>query len=215
METKQNNKPGGLKHCALLLLLCAASAHAQLYKTVGPDGKITYSDMPPENKPGVKIERKLFTSAGGDDANLPFEVADAVKNNPVTLYTTQKCAPCDQGRGLLKRRGVPFREKTVNTNEDQAKLREVGGEGQLPILLVGRAKQVGFEGGAWNASLSAAGYPDSSVLPKTYQNPAAEPAAPPPETTPATANKGQNEEDAQKIKPGKPEAVKTNPGFRF
>ena len=29
------------------LLCCAALAHAQLYKSVGPDGRVTYSDAPP------------------------------------------------------------------------------------------------------------------------------------------------------------------------
>ena len=32
---------------SLAILLLATSAQAQLYKSIGPDGKVTYSDTPP------------------------------------------------------------------------------------------------------------------------------------------------------------------------
>jgi Domain of unknown function (DUF4124) len=37
-----------LKRFAVLLALIACGAQAQVYKIVGPDGKVTYSDKPPE-----------------------------------------------------------------------------------------------------------------------------------------------------------------------
>src|SRR3954447_6585399 len=90
-----------------MLLLSAAAAHAQLYKWVGPDGKVTYSDAPPPAA-ARKMEAKPLVSSVGGTADLPFELAEAVRNSPVTLYTAAKCGPCDEGRALLSARGIPF-----------------------------------------------------------------------------------------------------------
>src|SRR5438093_1245155 len=116
----------------LLFLLCAASADAQLYKSIGPDGKVTYSDTPPPA--AARVEKKSAAAGDSTDVNLPYELAQAAKGNPVTLYTTAECAPCDDGRRLLNSRGIPFNEKTVSGNEDIARLRQAGGEPQLPFL---------------------------------------------------------------------------------
>lgn len=168
-----------LQLCSVLLMMCAVTAHAQLYKWVGPDGKITYSDTPPP-KSASRVETKTLTTGGIDASNFPFELAEAAKNHPVTLYTTKDCIPCDDGRRLLNARGIPFSEKTVNTAEDMKRFREVGGDGQLPLLTIGRARERGFETGAWNGALTTAGYPEASRLPKTYRNPPAQAAAPAP-----------------------------------
>src|SRR5258706_11480021 len=111
---------------SIAVFLFATSAHAQLYKWVGEDGKVTYSDTPPP-KTAKKVERKSLGGGGTDTSDFPFELAEAVKANPVTLYTTTKCVPCDDGRKLLQGRGVPFSEKTVNSNADAERLKQVGG----------------------------------------------------------------------------------------
>ncbi|MFC3107095.1 glutaredoxin family protein [Undibacterium arcticum] len=190
-------------------LLCAASAHAQLYKSVGPDGRITYSDTPPAA--AKRVEQKALGGSGSDTGNLPYALAEAVKTSPVTLFSSAKCLPCDDGRTLLKNRGIPFAEKTVNNNDDLIKLRQAGGEGQLPMLLVGRSKLSGYEAGAWSSALTAAGYPASSQLPNTYQNPRAEAAAP---VVAADPTKSANPSDHQPERPAA--SPKTaEPGFRF
>ncbi|MBL8385374.1 MAG: hypothetical protein JNM90_19990, partial [Burkholderiales bacterium] len=59
---------------------------------------------------------------------------------------------------------------------------------QVPVMMVGSGRQVGFEEGAWNSALSIAGYPPNNLLPPTYKNPPAAPAAPfTPETKSAAA----------------------------
>lgn len=206
-----------LQTCSVLLLLCAASAHAQLYKWVGPDGKVTYSDAPPP-KSATRVETKSPTIGGASAADFPYELSEAMKNQPVTLYTTNNCIPCDDARKMLKERGIPFNEKTVNSNEDIAKFREAGGDGQLPLLTVGRSRERGFEPGAWNNILTAAGYPENSKLPKNYSNPPAEAAAPAPK--PAIAKQERSNGGTQAT--GMPSATElppaignAPPGFRF
>ncbi|MBJ7313654.1 DUF4124 domain-containing protein [Rugamonas sp. CCM 8940] len=169
---------------AAILLLCAGAAggvHAQVYKWVDEKGVTHYSDAPPPPGAGkaakAKVELKSF-STGAPAVELPAELAAAVRNRPVTLYSTVQCEACDRARAMLLARGIPFREKTVNTADDQAALKKAGSNGQLPLLLVGRSKQIGFEQGSWDVLLSDAGYPPQKILPPNYQHPAPVAAAP-------------------------------------
>ncbi|MNR83681.1 hypothetical protein D3C72_144630 [compost metagenome] len=201
----------GLLLPLLFGLLLTGHAHAQLYKWVGQDGKVTYSDTPPPSS-AKKVEEKTI-SATTVASNLPFELASAIKAAPVTLYTTSKCSGCDSGRALLNARGIPYTEKTVNTNEDLLRLQQAGGDKQLPFLTVGRSKQSGFEAEAWNSMLSAAAYPENSQLPATYRNPAAQPAAPKKtvEAKPAPTNSTSSETSSDRL----PAAGNAPPGFQF
>jgi glutaredoxin len=204
----------GTKFAATVFLLTlAAGAQAQLYKSTGPDGKVTYSDIPPaKGNQGNIVQQK--TGAGISDVNdgMPYELAQAVKNSPVTLYSSEKCIPCDDGRKMLNERGIPFSEKTIKSNDDIAALRKVTSENQLPILTVGRNKESGFSPSAWGTALTAAGYPETSRLPKTYRNAApvaAAPAAAAPgkSASPAAASAGNGDTP--------PAAGNAPPGFRF
>lgn len=201
----------------ILLALCAGAAHAQLYKWVGPDGKVTYSDTPPPaaTKAEARPVPVAGASAGSALSELPFELAQAARNHPVVLYTTSNCTPCDDGRKLLNERGIPFREKTVTNNDDINAMRAAGGDTNLPLLTIGRKSERGYQANAWNDALTVAGYPATSRLPRSYRNPAAEPAAPRPE--PAQAKK---EEPAPAPQPAAasdvPPAIgNAPPGFRF
>lgn len=205
-----------LRSCSLLLLLCAVSAQAQLYRWVGPDGKVTYSDTPPP-KTARQVETKSLTTSSVNTANFPFELAEAVRNNPVTFYTTKDCAPCEEARQFLNGRGIPYKEKTVSTQEDIAQFRQVSSDGQLPVLAVGRAKESGYEPGAWRNALNNAGYPESSKLPKSYRNPPAEAAAPPPKLADKESKTAGNgsASGTQQATDVPPPTGNAPPGFRF
>ena len=201
-----------ISNAALALLFVITSAHAQLYKWVAPDGTVSYSDKPPPSSV-VKVERKSYSS-GPSLGDLPYEVAQAVKSNPVTLYTMPKCSGCDLGRKLLSERGVPFSEKTVNTNEDIERVQKISGGTQMPVLTIGRNKQTGFAPSQWADALTAAGYPTSNTLPKSYTNPAPEPAAPPVKAADQPAAKKAEDAPAGVVEPPPP-AGNAPPDFKF
>ena len=125
-----------MQSLTLALLVCSAVADAQVFKWVGPDGKTNYSDMPP-GPSVVQSQKKVFSGNVVDTADMPFDLAAAVKNSPVTLYTGAKCIPCDDGRKLLTARGIPFSEKTVSSNADIALL----GRQRRRIAATGRGRQ--------------------------------------------------------------------------
>jgi glutaredoxin len=169
------------------LLVATAPAAAQ-YKVVGPDGKVSYTDRPPA---GTKAQPISSGSAGAgvSTSNLPYELKQVVSRFPVTIYTSNDCNPCDNGRALLKQRGVPYSERTVTTSDDLAALKKSEGVDNLPVLRIGGQQLRGFSSEEWNSYLTTAGYPTQSKLPANYAAATPAPLAPKPAT--ATDQGGQ------------------------
>ena len=195
-----------MRHCrfqrarqlGLVLALAALClpAHA-LYKVVGPDGKVTYTDRPPSTSDAKVTPLSATASSLAPQDGLPFELRPVVSRYPVTLYVTADCPPCDEGRKMLRQRGIPFTEKLVTTAEEGHALQRLTGSRDAPTLMIGAQPLRGFSATSWNAYLDAAGYPQESKLPPNYPSPAAGPriekrepvrqAAPSPAPAPAEA----------------------------
>lgn len=171
--------------CAALAL---GAAHAQqVYRIVGSDGKVTFSDRAPDaSASAAPLGGGGQRAAGAGDA-LPYALRQVASRFPVTLYTGSDCAPCASARTLLTQRGVPFTEKTVNTNEDIEALQRLSGSASLPFGTIGGQQLKGFSDLEWTQYLDAAGYRAKSQLPPSYRRPAATPlvAAVPPAAAPA------------------------------
>lgn len=166
---------------SLMLALLSMGTHAQtVYRIVGPDGKVTFSDRAPDT--AAKPAQTTAGTPGGSSASgagLPFELGKVAARFPVTLYTGQNCAPCDTARRMLEARGVPFSERTINTSEDLQALTKLGSDSSLPFATIGGQQLSGFSDSEWNSYLDAAGYPKTSQLPSNYRRPAASPLTPP------------------------------------
>ena len=176
--------------CTLLAGVTVVSTAQTVYRIVGADGKVTYSDKPPAET-RVKVTSGAGGSGGGvATASLPFELRQVAQKYPVTLYTGENCGPCQSARSMLITRGVPFTEKTVITVEDSQALTRLSGENSLPFGTIGGQQLKGFSDAEWTQFLNAAGYPATSVLPSSYRPPAATPlvtVAAAPNTTAAPA----------------------------
>jgi glutaredoxin len=146
----------------------------QIYRIVGPDGRVTFTDKAPlestKAAPAPAVPLAGGTGAGGTGAggNLPFELRQVASRYPVTFYTGTGCGPCISGRALLARRGIPFTEKTVNSNDDIEALKRLSGAPSLPLLTIGGQQLKGFSEIEWVEFLDAAGYPKTSQLPPSY-----------------------------------------------
>ena len=99
----------------LILALAASAAWAQqIYRWVDDKGRVHVTDTPPP--PSARGVQKSTAPAGNtvESAAAPFPLAQAIKDFPVTLYTSPLCKePCAQARGALNRRAVPFKEVQV------------------------------------------------------------------------------------------------------
>jgi glutaredoxin len=151
----------------------------QLYRSVGADGKVTFSDQPPPTSPNGKnsVARngKFKDEPGTGNSVLPADLRSTAAKFPVTLYTGKDCAPCNAARSALNARGIPFTEKTIESNEDIDSLSRLFGSATLPSATIGGQQLKGYSDQEWTQYLDAAGYPKTSILPAAYRSPAPTP----------------------------------------
>jgi glutaredoxin len=151
-------------------LRCNDANAQQIYRFVGADGRITFSDkatLDPTAK--ATLASAVALPAGSSLESLPFELRQVSSRYPVVFYTGAGCGPCSAGRAFLSSRGVPYSEKTVTTNEDiDALKRLTNSAASLPLLTIGSQQLLGFSEVEWAQFLDAAGYPKTSQLPASY-----------------------------------------------
>jgi glutaredoxin len=166
----------GVMSTRLLLALAIAAvgnlaAAQELYRWTDEKGRTHITDTPPpagaknvrRTKPPADASGATQDNAG---AQLPFVLARATKDFPITLYTSPNCAdPCQAARDLLNQRGAPFGEVQVWEEEGNAELKRLSGTTQVPTIKVGSSVQAGYEPTSYEALLDTAGYPRAGVLP--------------------------------------------------
>ncbi len=150
----------------LLLAAWPLQAAWAVYRVVGPDGQITFTDVPPPS--GGRALQQLAPSAPTPaEASLAPALRAAMQRDPVVVYTMAHCPACRDGVALLRRRGVPYRELTVDDAGAARHFEQLShGVRRLPLLVVGaRQLEPGFNASVWGGALDAAGYPPTSQLP--------------------------------------------------
>jgi glutaredoxin len=172
MRRSLRSTPSLLRFAALGLCALAAAPSWALYKVVGPDGRVTYTDRPPQEQgSGAGRVSSVSTGGGGaasSTAALPLELRQATQRFPVTLYTTAACDPCEAARQLLRKRGVPYTERQVLTPADAEALFKLTGGREAPAASIGTQVMRGYSADLWNSYLDAAAYPKESKLPRSY-----------------------------------------------
>lgn len=147
--------------CALAA--CTALAQSQVYRWVDKEGKVHFSDaLPP---PDARDSSQKTMGGGYVAEEFPYAVQQAMKKNPVMLYTAPSCGdPCNSARQLLSGRGIPFGEGNVQSNRTaQEALKALIGGLEVPTLTVGATTLKGYEPDGWGAALTSAGYPLSRL----------------------------------------------------
>jgi glutaredoxin len=212
-----------LKNIAYFLIMTCGGAlfssnsiAQQVYRSVGADGRVTFSDQPPAPSSNAKITIGRGGVASGDEgAGLPFELRTVALRFPVTIYTTAKdCSGCDAGRSMLKARGIPFNERLIESQADtEAMTRQFGGV-TIPLLTIGSQQLKGYSDAEWSQYLDAAGYPKTSQLPANYRAPAATPLTPR-AAAPDTASSAPAARQTGTVVRTAPPAANNPAGIRF
>src|SRR6202008_2286746 len=111
----------------------------QLYRWVDEKGNVEFRDTPPPaSVPAKKMEERRAGARAPDPSGLPFSVQVAVKNFPVTLWTSKCGVACDQAKAHLDKRGIPHEEKDPTADVDA--FQKLTGSNEVPVLYVGRTQ---------------------------------------------------------------------------
>lgn len=155
--------------CLVFCGFVAQDAQAQTaYRWLSKDGQVHYSDQPPPTSSVKDLQiHKLSTGSVVSSGGGASDLKQAIKNAPLMLYTTEDCKDaCQRAREFLNQRGVLYTEKVLRTSDDAAVFRQqtASSELRVPVLMLGRKVEKGFQEGAWRASLDEAGYSKHVVL---------------------------------------------------
>ena len=160
----------------LLILFCvAATANAQPYRWVDEKGRVQYSDTPPPAGAKAAQKKQLKDNAVGGQGS--YDLDKAMRESPVTLYSHPDCKDqCQTARDTLNKRGIPFKEVSVEDQPKQDELKRLSGGINVPVLVVGGQVVTAISAQAYDGALDLAGYPRAGVA--RARNQAAPPPAP-------------------------------------
>lgn len=149
-------------------LVAIPAQAAKLYKWVDKQGNVSYQDRPPPEGQGQVEERTVRDRRGAASDTASDSRA------PVTLYAVPGCAPCEQARAYLNKRGVAFAEIDVSAKNPQAQQDMIKKVGQLsvPTITVGSKVMQGYVESLLEGELVQAGHPKPEAEPEAESAPA-------------------------------------------
>ncbi len=150
----------------LLLAAACAAAAAQgsdtVYRTVGPDGRVTYSQVPPAGTtPARKLEFEKLPASPLPAYLLKFRddmargsAAAAAAPAGLRLFSAKWCGYCKQARAWLSGQGVAFEEVDIDQPAGMAAFAQAGGRGSVPLLVGSGVRLQGFSPDSYAAAVA-------------------------------------------------------------
>lgn len=150
----------GMLLSIFLAIISTTACATELYRWKDAAGIVHYSDKPVTD--AQKLDTRKFSAQSSTDKYLPYATRRAQQNFPVTLYVSPDCGEvCQEARQLLKKRSIPYAEKTFGTKEELEKLKSITGKNIVPTLKIGKTTLYGLLAEQWHDQLDTAGYPKS------------------------------------------------------
>lgn len=159
-----NNFIRGFAGLLMVLALAGASAQA-LYKSIGPDGKVQYSDRPAgdgriektmaiENLPSSQVPG-LTHSYVEQLRDLKAWESEHARKNPAppsvpsragtVLYSAAWCGYCKLAKAYMQQKGIGYQEIDIDTPSGKAEYVQARtGRGGIPLLVVSGKRLEGF-----------------------------------------------------------------------
>ncbi len=152
--------------CWFILVFAAISiTHAEtLYKVVGADGKITYTDQPPADRksttalrfadaPSTPLPASVLKYQAALQKSMQSRLAEAKKidvGGSATLFSATWCGYCTQAKAYMRAKGIGYREVDIDTPDGGRAYFEAGGERGVPLLMADGRRIQGFSAGAYD-----------------------------------------------------------------
>lgn len=162
--SSQAMRISSLALAAVLLAAAGAPLHAQtLYKSIGPDGKVVYSDQPPTTG---KLEKTLDVQTLPNTA-IPPEVLKEMERlkkegkttaaaplGGTVLFSATWCGYCRQAKAHLAQRGITYRDFDIDTPDGRTAFVQFAGGGGVPFLIKNGEKLRGYSRDGYEALLA-------------------------------------------------------------
>ena len=158
-----------MKKLLVLALLLPLLGHAAtLYKSVGPDGEITYSDQPPtkgkvektfnlSNLPSTPMPDSVLRYRDELEKSMKARLADAAPRDSAqpVLFSAKWCGYCRQAEAYLAEKKIGYTRQDIDTPEGMRALLASGSGRGVPVLVVKGKKVQGFSRPAYDSLFAA------------------------------------------------------------
>jgi len=142
-------------------LSTSASADT-VYKAVGPDGEVTYTDKPPadrarastlefHNLPSSPLPAQVlrFREQLEKSAQGRINAARAPRAGDVALFTASWCGHCRRAKAHLAAAQISYVEYDIENVDGMRAFIGAGGGGGVPLLLAGDKRVQGYSAAAY------------------------------------------------------------------
>jgi len=127
---------------------------AEVYKWRDANGKLHFSDSPPNDTEAEKLDEKelasrisSFTNVSVQITPIDFGVNKQVNRNEVVMYSTARCRYCAKARAYFAEQGIAYIEKKIDESKAYRKeFDDFGGNG-VPVIFAGKYRMNGFSEG--------------------------------------------------------------------
>ena len=146
---------------AALACGCAAAQAVQLYKSVGPDGRVVYSDRP---SAAAKSEQTLTITDLPSSQARPYVAPPAAAaaapplapaNGQVQLYMADWCGYCRKAKAYLQGRRIAYQEIDIETPQGHQAFAQTGSGRGIPLLVTPRRQVRGFSADTYDSLFAA------------------------------------------------------------
>ena len=151
--------------CLFVIVFAATALHAEtLYKVVGADGKITYTDLPPADRksttalrfadaPSTPLPESVLKYQAALQKSMQGRLAEAKKidaSGAATLFSASWCGYCTQAKAYMRAKGIGYREIDIDTPDGGRAYFEAGGARGVPLLMADGRRIQGFSAGSYD-----------------------------------------------------------------
>ena len=155
---------------AVIAFIVSITVHAEtLYKVIGADGRVTYTDLPPvdgKSTTAIKFADAPTSKLPASVLKYQAELAKGMQNRfeqakkldtfgPATLFSASWCGYCTQAKAYLRIKGIAFRELDIDTPGGGRAYFEAGGQRGVPLIIADGKRLSGFSGAAYDHFFAA------------------------------------------------------------
>ena len=125
----------------IALLLLTSGSNGAIYKWVDENGKVYFTDNPPDDTHTEEVELRINTYTSVEIRPLLERLG---KKDKVVIYGTTWCHTCDKAKHYFRKNNIPYVSYDVEkTRVGKMDFRLLRGK-SVPIIIVGNKRMNGF-----------------------------------------------------------------------
>lgn len=122
-------------------MLCSHTVSSEIYKYVDEQGKVYFTDNPPDGINTEEVELKINTYQSVEIKSLVERLG---KKDKVVMYSTTWCGMCKKAKQYFRKNNIPYVSYDVEKSRiGKMDFKMLGGK-SVPIIIVGNKRMNGF-----------------------------------------------------------------------